>query len=297
MISKTYYRYIWLLDTLLQKELTFEDIVKRWKENPMHKEGLPLRTFHEHRKGIKELFGVDIECKRNKGYVYYVKNREVLELAKSAKWLLNAYSVPQAFVTYNMMKDRVLLEEAACGYVYVDPIIEAMQNNKGLAIDYQEYKGSRESFYFQPYALKVYNRHWYLLGYSSKTDSVQNIALERILDLRILDKYFVLPNDFDARKYYANTIGIYEDTDIPVSNVRIRVYGFQIESIRSLPIHKSQKETYSVYGKYSEFTYRLCITQDLVNQLLSMGDDVEVLEPQELRNKIKTKLQSALDRY
>ena len=39
--------------------------------------GLPIRTFHEHRKGIEEMFGVIIECDKSKGYIYYIKNPEV----------------------------------------------------------------------------------------------------------------------------------------------------------------------------------------------------------------------------
>ena len=297
MISKTYYRYVWLLDTLLQKELTFEEIVKLWKGNPMHKEGLPLRTFHEHRKGIKEMFGVNIECKKSNGYVYYVKNPEVIERSKSCKWLLNTYSVPQDFVTYYLMKDRIILEEIPSGTAYAGSVIEAMRENKELEIDYQEYGKSLESLQVQPYALKVYQRQWYLLGKISQSNTIRNLALDRILDLRMSDKYFVFPHGFDARKYYKNSVGIIVNEDIPLTKVKIRVYGEQAEYIRSFPIHKSQLEVRSVYGEFSEFTYLLSITPDLVTQILTMGDNVEVLEPEELRHKIKCKLQSAIGRY
>ena len=60
MISKTYLRYIWLLDTIRQSKipLTFEDIVRIWEGSPYaYMGGLPIRTFHEHRKGIEEMFG------------------------------------------------------------------------------------------------------------------------------------------------------------------------------------------------------------------------------------------------
>ena len=59
MKGKTYYRYIWLLDLLLTSDpLPFEDICMMWEANPMSDGPLALRTFHEHRKGIKEMFGV-----------------------------------------------------------------------------------------------------------------------------------------------------------------------------------------------------------------------------------------------
>ena len=48
MISKTFNRYIWLLNLLLQeKQLTFDEISKRWKESNMgDNKPMPLRTFH-----------------------------------------------------------------------------------------------------------------------------------------------------------------------------------------------------------------------------------------------------------
>lgn len=117
MISKTYFRYIWLLDTLLEfYPLEFEEIKRLWEELPMSKgESLSQRTFHEHRKGIREMFGVDIVRDKSNGYGYYVKNREVLEEKPLCRWLLKAYSVPHGFTLFNRMKDRVILEEIQKG--------------------------------------------------------------------------------------------------------------------------------------------------------------------------------------
>lgn len=303
MISKTYYRYIWLLDTLLNSSpLTIDEINMLWEDCPLSNGPIPLRTFHEQRKGIKEMFGVEIVCDRSHGNVYYVKNPEVLEKQKVAKWLLHKYSIPQEFATFNSMKDRVLLEEIPLGTTLLNPIIEAMQKNVELQIDYQRYESEQEEynlqeFHVQPYALKVFNRRWYLLGYIKEKHDLRTIALDRILDLKILSTSFELPEDFDARKYFANVVGIFVNNDLPVTKVMIRAYGTQAEYLRSTPLHKSQAEGRSKYREFAEFTYRLCITPELVSQLLAMGDKVEVLEPATLREIIKEQLQSVLNRY
>ena len=94
MKGKTYYRYIWLLDLLLTSDpLPYEDICMMWEANPMSDGPLALRTFHEHRKAIKEMFGVDIDCDR-KNNTYFIKNPEILD-NRMAKWLLRKYSIPQ----------------------------------------------------------------------------------------------------------------------------------------------------------------------------------------------------------
>ena len=304
MISKTYYRYIWLLDTLLTKaSLTIDEINTLWEDCPASDgQPIPLRTFHEQRKGIKEMFGVEIVCDRSHGNVYYVKNPEVLDKQKVAKWLLHKYSIPQGFATFNSMKDRVLLEEIPLGTTFLNPIIEAMQKNVELQIDYQRYEREQEGenlqeFHVQPYALKVFNRRWYLLGYIKEKRGLRTIALDRILDLKILSTSFELPEDFDARKYFANVVGIFVNNDLPVTKVMIRAYGTQAEYLRSTPLHKSQSEGRSKYREFAEFTYRLCITPELISQLLAMGDKVEVLEPEELREEMKKRLEECLTRY
>jgi predicted DNA-binding transcriptional regulator YafY len=272
-----------------------------WEDCPLSNGPIPLRTFHEQRKGIKEMFGVEIVCDRSHGNVYYVKNPEVLEKQKVAKWLLHKYSIPQEFATFNSMKDRVLLEEIPLGTAFLDAIIEAMKQNVELKVDYQRYENKKEehlqTFHIQPYALKVFNRRWYLLGYLKEQEGLRTIALDRILDLKILSTSFELPEDFDARKYFANVVGIFVNNDLPVTKVMIRAYGTQAEYLRSTPLHKSQTEGRSKYREFAEFTYRLCITPELVSQLLAMGDKVEVLEPETLRERMKEEVRNMKERY
>lgn len=292
-------KYIWLLDTLLSSDcpLTFEEIWLLWGMNHMDDSPLSIRTFHEHRKGIKEMFGVDIECDRSRN-VYYVKNPEVLDENKLAQWLLRKYSIPQDFATFNSMKDRVLLEEIPLGTAFLNSIIDAMHKNVELQVDYQRYENEQEEhlqeLHIQPYALKVFNRRWYLLGYIKEKSALHTIALDRILHLEVLTTSFTLPENFDAKKHFANVVGIFVNKDLPVTNVKIRTYGVQTEYLRSTPLHKSQSEGRSKHREFAEFTYRICITPELISQLLAMGDKVEVLEPQELREEMRKRISKCL---
>ena len=287
---------------LTSTPLTIDEINLLWEDCPASDgQPIPLRTFHEHRKGIKEMFGVDIVCDRSKN-VYYVKNPEVLDDQKLTKWLLRKYSIPQDFATFNGMKDRILLEEIPLGTTFLNSIIEAMRKNVELQVDYQQYENEQEeenlqTFQIQPYALKVFNRRWYLLGVIKEKEALRTIALDRIFDLKVLATSFEMPEDFDVRKYFADVVGVYVNEDLPVTKVKIRAYGAHAEYLRSTPLHKSQSESHSKHGEFAEFTYRLCITPELVSQLLAMGDKVEVLEPQELREDIKVKIKNSMERY
>ena len=300
MISKTYLRYIWLLDTISKARfpLTFEEIVNVWNQSPYaYMGGLPIRTFHEHRKGIEEMFGVVIACDKSTFCTYYIKNPEVLEQNPYAQLLLRKYSVHQDFTTFSMMRERIILEEIPHGTAFFDKVVESMRNNTILDIDYQRYEGRRETLTVSPYALKVYNRRWYILCYIKEKEGIRHLALERILDLHTTRIKFEYPKDFVPRKYYDNVVGVYVDNNLPVVNLKLRVYGVQMEYMRMLPLHKSQNEVKSRYGEFAEFTYRVCLTPELESKILALGPNVEVLEPLEYRDTIMSRIQASLRRY
>ena len=300
MISKTYLRYIWLLDTISNSKypLDYEHIVKLWEGSPYaYMGGLPIRTFHEHRKGIEEMLGVIIECDKSKGYIYYIKNPEVLQQKPYAKLLMRRYSVPQDFCTFHMMRDRIILEDIPHGTAYFDTIVEAMRTNTELIIDYQSHGGHNETLTMQPYSMKVYNRRWYVLGFVKETENLRHLALECILDLQTTNQRFEFPQSFNPRKYYDHVVGISVDDKQPVVDLKLRVYGVQMEYIRMLPLHKTQREVKSRYGEFAEFAYRVCLTPELTSQILAFGPDVEVLEPADYREEIKSLIKGSLDRY
>ena len=195
------------------------------------------------------------------------------------------------------MKDKILFEDIPRGTEYLQTIIDAMQQSKELAIDYQPFYGRRTSYTIQPYAMKAYHKRWYLLGFIKELEAIRNIALDRLLEMTIREQSFSLPENFNAAKYYENTVGIFVSEDLSPVKVKLRAYGKQIEYLRSLPLHKSQCEVSSKYGEFCVFEYKLCLTPELSSQILAMGENVEVLEPIELREEVKRRLEESILRY
>lgn len=64
--------------------------------------------------------------------------------------------------------------------------------------------------------------------------------------------------------------------------IRIRVKRASVESMRSQPLHTSQREVEAT-DKYADFEYFVTPTSELYNRLLSYGSSVEVLAPDEAR--------------
>lgn len=298
MISKTFNRYIWLLNTLLQHgRLTFEEINNRW-QNSCLGDGKPLalRTFHVHRNAIAELFGVEVACDAST-YEYYVSSPETLRNDRTRQWLLNSFTLSNMIEAGRNMKDRILFEDIPKGTEYIQTVIEAMQWNKELRIDYQPFHGSRAMLHIQPYAMKVYHQRWYIVGVLKEQKGIRNIALDRILNMELTTVTFRYPDDFNAEEYYSNTVGIFVNDKLKPQKVLVRAFGIHVEYMRTLPLHHTQKEIECKHQQYSDFQYCLCLTPELTSQLLAMGEKIKVLEPVELREEIKNRLLNTLNRY
>lgn len=298
MISKTFNRYIWLLNTLLQHgRLTFEEINNRW-QNSCLSDGKPLalRTFHVHRDAIAELFGVEVACNTST-YEYYVSSPEILQNDRTRQWLLNSFTLSNMIEAGHNMKDRILFEDIPKGTEYIQTVIEAMQQSKELEIEYQPFYGHRTTLHIQPYAMKVYHQRWYIVGYLKEQEGIRNIALDRTLNMEFTTETFRCPNDFNAEEYYSNTVGIFVNDKLKPQKVVVRAYGIHVEYMRSLPLHHTQEEIGCKHQKYSDFQYYLCLTPELTSQLLAMGEKIEVLEPVELREEIKNRLLNSLSHY
>ena len=71
---------------------------------------------------------------------------------------------------------------------------------------------------------------------------------------------------------------------------------YQGKYIKSLPLHHTQ-ETLIDNENELRIKLQLCITHDLLMELLSFGDNLKVLQPQSLADEITKTMQNALKLY
>ena len=298
MASKAINRYVWLINTLMQrKSLTFKETCDLWDRSSLTDgKALAGRTFHQHREAIAELFGVEIVCDTNT-YKYSIAQPEELKNNSAQQWLFNSFAISNTIEAGRNMKDRILFEEIPSGAEYAQVVVDAMQQNRVLFVDYKPFQGEKFELYLQPYAMRVYNQRWYVVGRFKESGSIRNIALDRILRMEITDEEFSLPEEFDASDYYAHTVGIFVNEALKPQRVVWRTYGVSTEYMRSVPLHHSQREIATNGNESSDFEYHLNLTPELTSKLLSKGDWVEVLEPKELREKVKEQAQAIADLY
>jgi predicted DNA-binding transcriptional regulator YafY len=121
-------------------------------------------------------------------------------------------------------------------------------------------------------------------------------ALDRIHSLHATDETFEMPKDWNAEEYFDGCFGIIADHRAEIQDVKLKVSAGQANYIRDLKLHDSQDEI-EKNEEYSIFTYHLRPSYDFIQELLWHGSDMEVLEPQSLREDIASVIKRMNDKY
>lgn len=289
MAKDLFKRYIWLVDTIYQAHgITFEEINEKWLRNSMS-EGLdiPLKTFHNHRKAIEEIFDINIICDKRSGYKYYIENADDMEKGGIRTWLLNTFAVNNLINESHHLKRRILFEQIPSGQKYLTPLIESMRDGKTVVLRYKSFWRQDEySVEVEPFLVKVFRQRWYLLARNPRKDVLRIYALDRIRELKQVENTFTLPKDFSPEDYFYNSFGIISPDNCPPEVVKLKVYGTQKEYFRTLPLHHSQEEI-EITDEYTVFRYYLSPTYDFIQEILSHGYNVEVLAPKHVRDEVR----------
>ncbi len=291
-------KYVWLVETIYNAgQITFEEINQKWLDDDMDVTPIPLRTFHKWRIAAEEMFGLVIDCERKGGYHYYIGNAREVRDGGLRSWLLSTISVSNLLLDSQQLKDRIILEDIPSGQHYLPKIIEAMKSNTVITITYQSYwREESNTFDVYPYCVKLFRQRWYLVALSPYYDKVMIYSLDRILGLWKKNENFTMPDDFDPTEFFQNYYGVIAGTKGEPETVKIKISAGQANYLRSLKLHATQDEIERT-DEYSIFSYRLRAEYDFIMELLSKGEDVEVLEPVWLRNEMTGIVKRMWDKY
>lgn len=293
MAKNFFKRYIWLVDLInRRKHVSFKEINEAWMRSPLNETGDPLseRTFFNHKDAIAGMFGIEILNDRSRGF--YIGRSDVGS-DETSDWMLHTLCLNNVLHENADMKDRILMEKVPSSERFLTDIISAMRDFRVIRLCYQSFRHP-EPFCFnvRPYCVKYFKQRWYLLGDSDL--GLRIYSLDRFVDMEELEEHFEIPKGFDAEEYFGNYFGVIIGEE--PEDVKIRVVPDQVKYFRTLPMHGSQRETVQEDGS-SVFSYHIAPTLDFVQEILSHGADVEVLEPAELRESIADIIAGMASRY
>lgn len=305
-VPSLFKEYIWLVNTIKRaRRISFAEIQEKWLDTEMSG-GVEFArsTFNRHKDAIQDIFGINIDCDRKGGYKYYIANENVLREDTVQNWIVSTMSVNNVISDSKALHDRIVLQQIPCDE-YLQTCINAMKKKVRVAVKYRRYEADNVTEVdFEPYCLKLFNQRWYILAHfhrdatpeKEERDYYGVYSFDRIQEMSLTNVKFEVREDFDAQDYFSECFGVFASENTPAERIVLRAYNKQRYYLNDLPLHHSQK----VVGKgenYTDFEYYVRPTIDFCGHILSLANQLKVIRPQSLAEKISKMAMDTLKMY
>ena len=166
-------------------------------------------------------------------------------------------------------------------------IEQSIINRRSIKFVYESLQSKESSREVDPYSL-VFRRHaWYLVGFCHKRNEIRLFRLDRIRQITLLDRNFQKKPGFSLTDFFKDSWELYQGEPV---RVKIRFRGVGAKVVESGQHHSSEKITKLKDGSLI-YEVKVNGIEEIGRWVLGFGEDAKVLEPKELREKIKITLQ------
>ena len=210
-------------------------------------------------------------------------NHEWLEATiAQMKSTFNLDNGQQSYVSFSQNEDLR-------GLNYFSRLYEAIASCQVVSLQYHKFTGEAWERLVHPYQLRQYNNRWFLVGWEPAVAAkipLVVIPLDRIDDYRILDKEHFVSYQGDIDECFKDIVGVSLKFKEPCQHIVFKAYHPTSSYIETKPIHHSQRVV-ERHEEYTIFSLDLIPTYEFETIMLTYADKCEILEPLDLREKIK----------
>lgn len=279
-------------------------------------EGISVRTLREDIKVFrdkKEGFGAplpeNIRILRYTNTNFSIAQKPLLnyelELIEAAQQLLQRFEnhpkynrLSEALIKFQDDEDelsdtfKVLFydhNEDYKGIKHLKPFYLAIKKKYAMQITFRGFKDKLDStFEFHPHILKQYNNRWFVFGLNNTSDIKEwSIPLDqRLIKFEVLEDATYLKTEVDWETFFRNMVGVVRPKDAEIVKVVLRFYNGREHYFKTKPFQPDFEEFFE-NDKQNQVWFKTIINRELVQQLLSYGKDVEILEPEILKMQMK----------
>ena len=251
------------------------------------------RTLQRDLKGIASNYEIEIVSDKSLNKYYIKEDVEDLQTRR----LRESFEIVNAIKLSKGFGDSLVFEERRhLGTEHMAGLIHAIQNKLVTEFSYTKFWDSSETQRMvKPIALKEARNRWYLIAKDEKDSRIKNFSLDRIKELNISSIKFQ-PVPYNVHKEFKESFGIINGTDEKATEIILSFTPEQGRYVESLPLHHSQQLIIE-NDEEIRFAYYIKPTYDFRMEILSYGDQVKVLEPKNLIERIAEDLKSALSQY
>jgi len=182
------------------------------------------------------------------------------------------------------------------GLEHITPLYNSILYKQVLDISYKSFKrDSNQVIIFHPYYLKQYKNRWFIFGLNEQFNSIANLALDRIVSIGESKQKYI-PNTINFSDYFEDIIGVTIERDAKLEKIQLKISSDLYPYIQTKPLHGSQ--TKKGNGE-SDVLIELEVipNYELESMILSYGEGIEIISPENLRLRIKNRVELIKNNY
>lgn len=267
-------------------------------------------------------------CKTNKGYYYSEKNYTLADIPLTESEIEALYFAAGILAQFRGLKvvkqfgeaidkisDVVSISKAVGddldnstiiqfekapyfkGSHLLTDLVVAIKEKRVVALSHKGFgKEEASKHILHPYLVKEFRNRWYVIGWSESVEEIRTFGLDRILSIKALDGATFKENtNFDADEFFKYVYGISEPDGKPVE-ILLSFTPLQGNYILTKPLHETQK-TVRKTDHEIVVSVKVVPNFEFMEQLLSFGNQMIVLEPKEVVEKIKQTIKKMAKQY
>lgn len=166
----------------------------------------------------------------------------------------------------------------AKGTELLPELLQAIKECREVRFRYTSFIDESESErILHPYLLKEYRNRWYVIGKDANGGKIKTFGLDRISDLSIRDKVFVVDRKFDPEVLFKYSFGI--TAGGKPTKVVLRFAPQEGRYVKAQPLHPTQKIIKENQQDGLTIQLKVIPSYELSAAIRSFGKNVEVVEP------------------
>lgn len=278
-------------------------------------EGCPLSrtTFNRYREGIKELYGIEILCEigGNDKNKYYIRNKADLYDDSPLLWSTNAMALNALLYKHDSIRRRISIDQNF-NMEHLDVIMEAIENHQVLlAITWDYKKRKHMSVRINPYGLVLRQNQWFIISitegdYPSTCVEMLSMEGEPAYQYYMVSEFVQVENTgerFVQNKYFKLHKAIsmapelrHHKREESKKEIVLMANNTALMKIRSQNsfLYNVEEAENTAMSKVSLYCFG---TDAAVDFILSLGPDVEIVGPNDIRDIVVSKLMSMCHDY
>jgi len=135
----------------------------------------------------------------------------------------------------------------------------------------------------EPYHLFFNQRAWYVLGHSNMHKSIRTFKLNRIKQLEVTERCFIDGEKFDPEEHFGRAWSMIPEGRI--YNIKLRFLPKVAQNVAEVKWHSTQEVCFNDDGS-ATVEFRVDGLGEIAWWILGYGDQVKVLAPKALRNRV-----------